>query len=99
VDDILREGRHDVEDGDEPWVIANLKWSHDDSMILFRFSDTTANKVKELYVMRADGSELTKITAATKRFHHHSWTSDGTRILYGDRSEQGEPRLLFDSEW
>ena len=76
--------------------VANLKWNPAGDKLIARFLGMRGDeRVKELYVVNDDGSDLTRIDAATPRFHHHSWHVDGRRILYADRGKSGEGRLYF----
>lgn len=73
--------------------LANLKWSPDGAWFLLRFCDMYDKRsCKELYMVRADGSELRWVESVPNSFHHHSWHPDGEQILYGAR-EGGDPRL------
>lgn len=76
-------------------VAANLKWSPNGAMLILRFSFSPGEYMKSLFVFNADGSDLTRLEAASHSFHHHSWHPDGERILFGDRNAEGEPRLYF----
>jgi len=95
VDELIDASMHDRSEFTDP-VVANLKWSPDGSEFILRFSDQIGDRnIKELYVLNADGSNVRQITAAADSFHHHSWHPDGERLLYGDRNQNGEPRLYF----
>jgi len=54
-------------------------WSPDGNNIAFA-SDRAGNS--EIYVMRADGNNVVRVTNNTGSDHEPSWSSDGTRITF-----------------
>ncbi|MDR1539322.1 MAG: hypothetical protein LBU32_15255 [Clostridiales bacterium] len=78
----------------EQAVVANLKWNHDGTRFLFRFSFKPGEYMKSLYVGEADGSKLTRLDGPTLKFHHPSWVPRENRILFGDWDANGEPHIF-----
>jgi Tol biopolymer transport system component len=69
-----------------PPNLTNCKWSPDGSRILFGLVNTTrpGPKLKELFTVRPDGSELRYLCAYA---HHHIWAPDSQRVLFnGDEA-------------
>jgi Tol biopolymer transport system component len=95
-EELFEASPHDSSEFYDPRV-ANLKWSPDGSEFILRIR-AAGRKIKELYLVGADGSNLRRVTAASTSFHHHSWHPDGERLLYGDRNQDDEPRLYFTPE-
>jgi len=95
-EELFEASPHDSSEFYDPRV-ANLKWSPDGSEFILRIR-AAGRKIKELYLVDADGSNLRRVTAASTSFHHHSWHPDGERLLYGDRNQDDEPRLYFTPE-
>jgi Tol biopolymer transport system component len=56
-------------------------WSPDGSKIVF--ASTRAQQNDDLYVMNADGSDITRLTAEAGDEYDPAWSPDGSRIAFG----------------
>ncbi len=96
----------DAFDVADMWV-QNTKWRHDSAYIMLASrtpKGAVNNYYKHIYIVSRDGSEVWWVTDYG---HHHSWTPDGTQVLYCDWKQRErfegfpreEPRLyLIDAD-
>jgi serine/threonine protein kinase len=84
---------------DTEWEDMFPAWSPDGSRLLFDSMrpDATneANKIRNIYVINRDGSELTSLTSTPTEDMLAAWSPDGSRIAFNsDRGEVGQIYLM-----
>jgi dipeptidyl aminopeptidase/acylaminoacyl peptidase len=60
-------------------LCGGIAWSHDSQYLGFT---STCEGTLDLYVMKADGSELNRLTCGSERDFQPKWSPDGTRLLF-----------------
>ncbi len=74
----------------DPGYDSDGRWSPDGRKIAFH-SDRNGSKAYDtrIYVMRADGSDLRRLTAREAKSSYPAWSPDGARIVYVLETEVG----------
>jgi Tol biopolymer transport system component len=79
--------------------IADLAWSPDGTrlaMVASQGSNGTSNGYPQIYVMNADGSDLTQLTRdPSSQYLDPAWSPDGTRIVFARWSDDGISSGLY----
>ena len=83
----------------------NPAWSPDGTMILFRSQrDHDGGPIREgtwpdeLYVMRVDGSDTTRLTNNVRLEQHPSWAPDGSKIVFGGAGFEEQALYVMNPE-
>jgi Tol biopolymer transport system component len=56
-------------------------WSPDGAWIAFSSNRTGRPNAGQLYLVRADGTDLRQVTDSTASYTQHSWTADGKSLF------------------
>jgi hypothetical protein len=79
--------------------IADLAWSPDGTrlaVVASQGSTGAANGYPQIYVMNADGSDLTQLTRdPSSQYLDPAWSPDGTRIVFARWSDDGTSSGLY----
>ncbi len=75
---------------DDPGYDSDGRWSPDGGRLVFH-SDRHGSKAYDtrIYVMRADGSDLRRVTAREASSSYPAWSPDGARIVHVLETEAG----------
>jgi Tol biopolymer transport system component len=78
---------------DAPGISGPASWSPDGSMLVFGSnrdsSPASVSQCGDIFVMRPDGSDVTKLTDGSTRNCLSSWSSDGHILFSSDRQDPG----------
>ena len=75
-------------------------WSPDGRSIAFAMRPAGGNETdSDVYVMRPDGSEVRRLTAAPGDDSHPHWSADGARIFFNSARATPDPKAEWTTQW
>jgi len=70
--------------------INNLSWSPDAQYIAFDAITDPQNPIVQVYIIKADGSDLRQITFGQQDSDHPCWSPDGKNIIFTHYTDRGD---------